>query len=181
MNKSVPFPYYVAIPAMGQREVSGKRVRDAFFTQDVWVCRCQHEKSHKSCRDQHSSCFTGQLWTAFDGWTSNDSNFVAFFATFYADNSNGYNRMLLGFSTFEGETSQSAQQHYNYEKYLLGLYGRSFNKVACLIDDNCNTNIAFARLSEKPIIGCARHRFNLAVQLEIKAHSGITDKVRDII
>ena len=60
-------------------------------------------------------------------------------------------------------TSHSAGKNCNFTKFLLELYGRNWNDILFGICGNCNTNKAISDTFIEPMIGCASHRFNLAV------------------
>ncbi|ETN20170.1 hypothetical protein PPTG_03236 [Phytophthora nicotianae INRA-310] len=48
-------------------------------------------------------------------------------------------------------------------KRVLALYKKDISMVAFLVADNCATNQRIATLLELPLVGCASHRYNLAV------------------
>ena len=98
-----------------------------------------------------------------DGWSSGSTYYVGVIANF--NNDAGLPaQILLGFSPLLVETSMSASEHLDYLNYLLTMFGKNMSNVVCLICDNCETNKALARLCRIPMIGCASHRFNLAVK-----------------
>lgn len=50
-------------------------------------------------------------------------------------------------------------------EFILEVFDKDISiNVICLVGDNCNVNKALADLCDLPLIGCAAHRFNLAVQ-----------------
>lgn len=61
----------------------------------------------------------------FDGWSTNDTHYIALFATFPSSNELGYKHVLLSFSPFQDETSQDAASHLEYTEWVLGLYENS--------------------------------------------------------
>eukprot|EP00171_Calliarthron_tuberculosum_P021824 IDg21824t1 len=117
----------------------------------------------------------------FDGWTSSDTHFVAIFASFPVKSTNGYRTVLLSFSPFEDEVSQNAKNHYLFACFVLDLYGKSFNNVVALIGDNCETNKLFATLAGTYFVGCASHRFNLAVHDLASDSQHIINKVQSLM
>ena len=61
--------------------------------------------------------------------------------------------------------------------FQLELFGKSLDNVTSLIGDNVSTNKALADLCEKPLIGCASHRFNLAVKVFLSPREDLIAKV----
>jgi len=53
--------------------------------------------------------------------------------------------------------------------------------VVCLIGDNCNVNKSIFDVQKIPLVGCASHRLNLAVQDFLKADESILAKVTKIM
>ncbi len=47
--------------------------------------------------------------------------------------------------------------------------------------DNCSRNRLFVSLSGKHFVGCASHRFNLALQEIITEHGTLRNKVNDLM
>jgi hypothetical protein len=46
---------------------------------------------------------------------------------------------------------------------VLDVYNNTNAMVGFLVGDNCSTNRAIAEKMDIPLVGCASHRFNLAV------------------
>lgn len=114
----------------------------------------------------------------FDGWSQSgtSTHFVAVMAK-WLSNGNAC-KALLAFSPLLEETNQNAESHCDFLNFVLqDVFHKDFSNVVCLIGDNCSTNLALADLCEKPFIGCAAHRFNLAVQLFLKTHDPLLTKV----
>ena len=99
----------------------------------------------------------------FDGWSSGSTQYIAVFASFKSSNDLGHSVRLLGFSPVEDETDLGSEEHVKYLDYVLGLFGKTWENVVCIIGDNCNANKCIAYLRGVPFVGCASHRFNLAV------------------
>ncbi len=70
----------------------------------------------------------------------------------------------MGFSSLENETTQSANAHLEYIGYVLELFNKSIENVVCLIGDNCSVNRSLAKRIGIGFIGCASHRWNLAMK-----------------
>eukprot|EP00644_Phytophthora_capsici_P009521 jgi/Phyca11/564059/estExt2_Genewise1.C_PHYCAscaffold_130632 len=71
--------------------------------------------------------------------------------------------VLLGFSPPLDEKSYTAQSHRNLLEFVLEVYNRYLTNISVLIGDNCATNKATGDLVGVLLLGCAAHKFNLAV------------------
>ena len=114
----------------------------------------------------------------FDGWSldGTSTHFVAVIAKWMANGS--CCRALLAFSPLLDETNQTAENHKEFLEFVLGIFQKNLSNVICLVGDNCSTNLALANLCGKPLIGCAAHRFNLAIQKHLKdSHENLLTKV----
>ena len=118
----------------------------------------------------------------FDGWSASDSHhFVALFATFPEKNEVGYSKVLLTISPLGDGTSYTSQDHYDFITYSLSVYGKTWDNIVCLIGDNCNTNKALATQARRPLVGCASHRFNLAVKDQLKDYADILSNINTLM
>jgi hypothetical protein len=81
------------------------------------------------------------------------------------ESATGYKKVLLSFSPMTNEESFNAATHVKYFEFVLGYYGKWWNNVAALIGDNCCTNQSLATKANSYFIGCASHRFNLAMKV----------------
>lgn len=101
----------------------------------------------------------------FDGWTldGQSSHFMGIFASF--NHNNLSERVLLGFTTLGEEEEFTAEAHRDTLLGVLEIFGKNITNVVCLIGDNCNTNIAFAKLCEIPLVGIVTYIFNICLIL----------------
>ena len=121
----------------------------------------------------------------FDGWSSSDKTGI--FATFPSSTKgakflanpscSAYVKVLLTFSPMGDEDSLNANEHYEFTSYILSLYEKDWSNVVCLVGDNCPTNKAFATKANARFIGCASHRFNLAVKDMLEEYEPLTTQV----
>ena len=51
----------------------------------------------------------------------------------------------------------------------------------CITGDNAEVNLALADLCGVPLIGCASHKFNLAVKEFMERYSGALDKIHAVM
>lgn len=120
----------------------------------------------------------------FDGWTLEgvSTHYVAIFARWMDPSVNGTLlvklylvlhdlitladpiKVLIAFTPLLTEEDMSSESHKELIEYVLEIFGKDLTNVVCLVGDNCNVNKSLATLCELPLIGCAAHRFNLAVQ-----------------
>lgn len=89
---------------------------------------------------------------------------IAVFSCFTANNDSDYSTRLFAFFLLKNLTDLGAQEHEKIFGDILEYYGKHWDNVMCLITDNCNSNKTLLNRCRKPPIGCATHRFNLAVQ-----------------
>lgn len=88
---------------------------------------------------------------------------------------------FLYLTSFKDEYDLSAASHLEFIKFHLSVFGKSTDNVICLIGDNVSTNKALATLMGKPLVGCASHRFNLAVQQYLLPHELILSRLQSLM
>ena len=135
----------------------------------------------KEVEKRLQSALPEKFTLVIDGGTKNSTHFVGVFASYPAANSQGHDSALLSFSPLFPETSFTANDHYQFLEWLLSVYGKTMSDVIAIIGDNAEVNKALFNLCEKPFIGCASHRFNLAVSLFLRDHAEIINKISDIM
>ena len=59
-------------------------------------------------------CLLDLFSLVFGGWSESDTHYIAIFVGVSADNESGYKNYLHGFSLFENEASQNAEEHGQY-------------------------------------------------------------------
>ena len=62
------------------------------------------------------------------------------------------------------ESDLSANAQIDLFDSTLDLYGLSKESLVCMIGDNSSVNCAISRKWKIPLVGCALHRFNLAMK-----------------
>lgn len=65
---------------------------------------------------------------------------------------------------------QSADAHIEFIDAILDVYGKTLTMVEFVVADNCATNKSVATKLDVPLIGCASHRFNLAMVRFLSNH-----------
>lgn len=117
----------------------------------------------------------------FDGWSSGDTHYLAIFATYPAETTDGYQTVLLTFSPMGDETKLDAEEQVKFIHKTLSFYKKGIDNIICVIADNCPVNKRTARLISVPMVGCASHRFNLAVMDIVGENSILIEKVRNVM
>jgi hypothetical protein len=131
-------------------------------------------------RERAKNILPEKIGIMFDGWTSNGIHFVGLFGIYYTIHK-ARNLVLLAFSPFEDRTTQNADAHIGFFKDVLDLYSKSVKNVLFLSGDNCNTNRKIASDLDLPLVGCASHRLNLAVNDLINSSSTLVNQIRTIV
>jgi hypothetical protein len=89
---------------------------------------------------------------------------------------------LIALSPLFNEEDLSSDNHVEFLKESLQFYKRDLNFILFIIGDNCNLMKAVANKIGVPLIGCAIHRFNLAVQSYLDLnYELIILKVKDLM
>ncbi|EGZ30684.1 hypothetical protein PHYSODRAFT_475146 [Phytophthora sojae] len=122
-----------------------------------------------------------------DGWTASCRHYVALFAVYWdstcgadADERRCKSRryILHAFCPLDDESDMGSQAHYDFIADPLSVYECPWSRVSFLVGDNCSTNQCIGRKEGAlPLIGCASHRFNLAVRAFLEAHETMVEKV----
>jgi len=112
-----------------------------------------------------------------DGWSDGMSNH--YLGVFFQCKLGSY---LLGHRKLVDNTNQTALNNYNTISIILEEYGKHIGEVSYIVTDNTNVNPALANLMLVPLIGCASHKFNLAVKryLREKNHEPLIEKINDL-
>ena len=97
----------------------------------------------------------------FDAWTCGSRHYFASIACFWKDCQ--YKERLLGISPLEDETSLCAENNAATLKAHLETHHRLPSDIIALVGDHAAVNGCISNKIKCPIIGCASHRFNLAV------------------
>jgi len=120
----------------------------------------------------------------FDGWSEDSTHFIGIFAVFISDEAEAAERKikrhLLAFTPLLDETDLSANSQSALIVDTLEIYGRNMSNVVCIIGDNCSTNKSVANKLDVPLVGCASHRFNLAVNYYLQDFESELEKVSQI-
>ncbi|ETP09366.1 hypothetical protein F441_14768 [Phytophthora nicotianae CJ01A1] len=77
--------------------------------------------------------------------------------------------------------SQTAEAHVTMMKSVLRIYNKTTDMVTFIVSDNRNTNQNIATLLDVPLVGCASHTFNLAVNRFLAEYEAELATVNDLM
>ena len=116
-----------------------------------------------------------------DGWSYVSTHYLGVLASWPSDCDGGYDIALLALSPLDDETTLSAMEHEKFIKFVLSLYGKTTENFICVVADNNATNKLLASSMGASFIGCASHRFNLAMKDMIANYEEHIEKVQIIM
>ena len=73
-----------------------------------------------------------------------------------------------------------AKDNLDHLSRILQSYGKDCSNVLCLVGDNCSINQSMARTLNVPLIGCASHKFNIAVEQWIALQPKLTPNINKV-
>ncbi|KAF1783941.1 Ribonuclease H-like domain [Phytophthora cactorum] len=106
-----------------------------------------------------------------DGWTHASEHYVAVFACYEVNGC--LNTSLLSMVPLLNEVDDdlSAESHHDFLATMPPRdYEVQLKHCRFVAGDNCSVYRPLAALMEVPLVGCASHRLNLAVQDDLRAH-----------
>ncbi|KAG3138092.1 hypothetical protein JG687_00018035 [Phytophthora cactorum] len=109
---------------------------------------------------------------AIDAWTDGGTHFVAIIGI------TKLGKILLRFATLPNEADMSADAIIKVIDDVFDIYRIEAAQLCFFICDHASVNVAIARKTHVPMIGCSCHRFNLAMQALMCEHSDLLDKVQ---
>ena len=137
------------------------------------------EKLTKCVENEIAKELTDKFSLIIDGWTSGSTHFVGLFASYPSQR--GYSTVLLAFSPLQSEISFTAQDHFEFIEYVLGIYGMSVDILVAISGDNAEINKCLANPLNVPLIGCSSHKLNLAVSKYLDRKNEILWKIHGIM
>lgn len=91
------------------------------------------------------------------------------------------NEVILALSPLEDESNLGAVEHKKLLDFVLPVFNKDMSNVVALIGDIVSTNKSLAVLCGCGFVGCASHRFNLAVKDVLNVHADLIDVVHKIM
>ncbi|ETN21260.1 hypothetical protein PPTG_01499 [Phytophthora nicotianae INRA-310] len=121
---------------------------------------------------------SGQYGYLYDASTFYLENYVALYAVYCYDEQ--LRQVLLAIAPME-EGDLTVQSNCSFIKKICEIFHLSESNMAFLIGDNCSTNQATATRLDVPLIGCASHRFNLAVNAYLESYKAEIEAVSALV
>lgn len=121
----------------------------------------------------------------FDGWTEGSTHYIGIAAAYLKASSDGKQvpvQTMLSMKPLlaDGIKGMRATDHLEHVEKVLATYGKTFDNVLCLVGDNCSVNQRMGQILRVPLIGCASHKFNLAVRQWISQQAELTPIVKKV-
>ena len=104
----------------------------------------------------------------FDGWTEGTQHYIAVVGAYLkvVEGKEVPTQTMLSIKPLlaDGVQGMRAADHIEHIEKVLESYGKKMDNILCLVGDNCSVNKSMSRILDIPLIGCASHKFNLAVR-----------------
>ncbi|POM80965.1 Hypothetical protein PHPALM_1132 [Phytophthora palmivora] len=118
----------------------------------------------------------------FDGWTHASEHFVAVFACYEIDGVRKTPLLSMAPLLEALDDDLSARGHMEFlAKMLPRDFGRQLSQCLFLVAASSSVNRLLATLMGVPLIGCASHRLNLAVQADMEEFGPDQDLVQSLM
>ncbi|GMF64684.1 unnamed protein product [Phytophthora lilii] len=106
-----------------------------------------------------------------DSWTYASEHYVACFACYEKDGKLVTPLLSMAPLFNEPNDDLSARAHLDFLASMLARdYGVQLEQFRFVVGDNCSLNRLLATLMQVPLVGCASHRLNRAVQEDMAQH-----------
>lgn len=120
----------------------------------------------------------------FDGWTEGTHHYIGIAASYIKeiDGKETACQTMLSMQPLlaDGIKGMRAADHIEHLSKVLLSYGKRCADIVCLVGDNCSVNQSMARLLNVPLLGCASHKFNLAVRRWIAEQPGLSSIITKV-
>lgn len=121
----------------------------------------------------------------FDGWTEGTQHYIGVAAAYMKSGGDGKEQPVQTMLSMkpllaEGVQGMRACDHIDHVERVLQVYGKTTDNILCLVGDNCSVNQSMARILGIPLIGCASHKFNLAVRQWIAQQAELTPILKKV-
>ncbi|KAG6944321.1 hypothetical protein JG688_00017148, partial [Phytophthora aleatoria] len=117
-----------------------------------------------------SDYFPAEFGIFFDGWTFKSEHYLAVFAAFGHDGKQ--ETVLLAMAPLL-DKEHDADAHIAFLKTILKPVKRHVECVRFLVGDNCSVTGSIATKLRIPLVGCASHRLNLAMNQYLETYAYI--------
>ncbi|ETK79296.1 hypothetical protein L915_14829 [Phytophthora nicotianae] len=117
-----------------------------------------------------------------DGWTHLSEHYIAVFACYEVNGQVKTPILCMTPLMNEPDDDLSAVAHREFLANMLSRdFGKQLDQCVFLVGDNCSVNKRLATLIGVPLIGCASHRLNRAVQHELHEHKADLAEVQALM
>jgi hypothetical protein len=122
-----------------------------------------------------SKLSTSKFVVMFDGWTEGTEHYIGLNVSYNVHCKESGKQVpmqsLLSMRPLLAEeiVGMTATDHLRHISKVMSSYGRASEDILCFVGDNCAVNKKMAADLGVPLLGCASHKFNLAVRLWIKS------------
>ena len=123
------------------------------------------------CEEILKNMIPDKIGISFDGWDNGlSTNLCGIFINWYDPIRKSIKTFLLRLAPLIRSDDFGADSHIESIGVFLARAGKSWNNVMVVMDDNTETNLAIARRSGKPFLGCHSHRLNLGVKVFLRPY-----------
>ncbi|POM77914.1 LOW QUALITY PROTEIN: Hypothetical protein PHPALM_4627 [Phytophthora palmivora] len=114
-----------------------------------------------------------------DDWSAGSTFYVGVYAFYVVKDSP--RRVLLALAPLLEENDFGADSHIAFITETLAGFDKQPGCVRFIVGDNCITNQAIATRMGLPLVGCASHRLNLAIQQHVAEHESLLSQVNELM
>ncbi|CAI9729023.1 XP_014786661.1PREDICTED: uncharacterized protein LOC106880990 [Octopus vulgaris] len=139
------------------------------------------EKLNQELDKKISEELPSKVSLVIDGWTKGSKYLIGLFASYSCNYQNDYCTVSLVFSPMVSETSFTASDYVEFIEYVLSVYNKNSENVVAITGDNTGVNKSIANLCRIPLIGCASHKFNLAVSAYLDKQEVLLDIINMLL
>ncbi|EGZ09552.1 hypothetical protein PHYSODRAFT_254669 [Phytophthora sojae] len=111
-----------------------------------------------------------RFWLMLDGWSYASVYCVAVFIYYEINGVAQYALLSMAPIIQEPDDDLSARTHRDFLAGLLDGFGKTLSGCVFLVADNCSVNRCLAVIMQVPLVGCASHRLNRAVQCHLEQY-----------
>ncbi|KAG6950664.1 hypothetical protein JG687_00014106 [Phytophthora cactorum] len=138
----------------------------------VWIVQCNLPLSFCESREARR--------IMLDGWTHASEHYVAVFASYEVNGSLKIPLLSVAPMLSEVDDDLSAESRHDFLAAMLTRdHGVQLEQYRFVLSDNCSVNRRLTTLMEVPLVSCASHRLNLAVQDDLQGINKIWQPSRE--
>ena len=124
------------------------------------------------CEGVLTNLLPDRIGIAVDGWDNGlSTNLVGIYVNWYDIKKKCVRTFLLRPTPLIRSDDFGVDSHIESIGVFLARVGKTWDNVVIVMGDNTKTNLAIARRSGKPFLGCYSNRLNLGVKLFLRPYS----------